>query len=542
MAGNGAAYAPCGCRIDDDRPSSMQSFIRSQMYSIMHPVSEHVRELQAQLQQLAKRITGTDSKIDETRLCMDQQHSEVFALRKALTQTDSHLERLQNDLGSSYRMKEKLGADHEVTKSDLSKIAGDFRSTNVMVKAMQQKCEDLESEIRALYAGTAKMGQTLAAEAEKSARVKELTECLNARHCDMAKDIDALARAGAAYNHGLHRLHQDHGKASGVVRAELAQQQEHLHSLESRLGSAQQDIHVNKDSVRGIDARLRGLKPNSEHVDLGPHHRQTVGRMESPRVRGPDVDRGAEVSIKAHTDTMDTLKVAVNKLQELFSQYKESHAGLIKDLDRRIGENTHHVDVLMSAKESMGEHLRKHDAVLTKVQRTLDAVGGHVDHLQGDCKGMLSAQKDLNNRVEAQRIALTKAQADLKNTDACVDSTNENLRQLKDGVTAMDVSVAKLGSRYDVCKRDLHGVSRGLADVSKHVSQGDHGLLSPKSFHHSELVDFSSSIHRPLQVHLNDTHSTLSGSLTPPSPASPARPRSTPLSSRRTHCLHFRNG
>mmetsp|Transcript_32001 Transcript_32001/g.95334 ORF Transcript_32001/g.95334 Transcript_32001/m.95334 type:complete len:174 (-) Transcript_32001:498-1019(-) len=100
--------------------------------------------------------------------------------------------------------------------------------------------------------------------------------------------------------------------------------------------------------------------------------------------------------------------------------------------------------------------------------------------LQQDMKGLQASHADVSKRVEVQRVALTKTQADLKNTDSHVDVANENLAHLKNGLANIDMTVSKLGSHYNNCSKSLQGVSRGLADVSKHVSHGEHGMLAPK--------------------------------------------------------------
>jgi len=456
----------------EEDQQTMQAFIRSQMYSIMHPVAEHVREVQAQVQQLAKRVTASDGKIEEHRVCMENQHDECLNLRRSLSQHDASLEKLHDGLDLAHREKDKLGTDHETTKSDLSKVAADLRTTNSLLKAMQQKVEDHDADVVSLHTGVEKMGRTFALEAEKGAQTAEFANGLNVRQMEMMQRLDELARSAVETNRGLHKLTQHCEKVHGTTNAELARQQEHIDSIEGRLAPTMQDVQVNKEAIRAIEEKIRLLRA-SLHID----GEGSDGSMDASRSESGSMD----VIPKLQSD-IEGLKGTLNNLQELFNSYKEDHVQVHKDLDRRIGDNNARLEgLLQAAKESLSEHLRRHDNLLSKVQHSLDVVGGQVDMLQQDTKSMQSAHGDLASKVDGQRILLTKTQADLKQTGGLVDAANESLLHLKGGLAAMDVTVSKLGSRYDSCTRNVHGVGRGLQDVGRHVAHGDHGMLPPKS-------------------------------------------------------------
>eukprot|EP00411_Alexandrium_monilatum_P096047 CAMPEP_0175737500 /NCGR_PEP_ID=MMETSP0097-20121207/53989_1 /TAXON_ID=311494 /ORGANISM="Alexandrium monilatum, Strain CCMP3105" /LENGTH=198 /DNA_ID=CAMNT_0017045671 /DNA_START=9 /DNA_END=605 /DNA_ORIENTATION=+ len=187
----------------------------------------------------------------------------------------------------------------------------------------------------------------------------------------------------------------------------------------------------------------------------------------------------------------------------------------------------------------MSEHIKKHDLLISKAQRSLDAVGGQVEMLQADAKGLQAGQVELASKADAQRISLSKTQADLKHTNGALDGTNENLLHLKDALAAMDVTVTKLGTRYDSCTRNLHGVGRGLADVGKHVTQGDHGMLAPRPFNPADVGkplshQGEAALPPPRSAGGSDVTRTPHGDFPLPPPTSPH--------TRRLYGLHLRTG
>lgn len=517
---------------------TMQALVRSQVYNIVHPISEHMREVQAQVQQLAKRLKETDGRLEETKASMDQKCDEFLSVRRSISNHDTHLEKLQDAMGIAQREKEKLGADHAATKADLSKVAAELRATNALLKSLQQKSEDFDTDIRSLHASATSAGKLVAEEAERSAQTRELAHSLNVRQNDMFKDISELLRSVNENNQGLHGLTQHCEKSNGVLSAELSKHQEHLDSLEGRVIPAQSNIQTNAEAIRRLEERLRLLQPfldPTSDAEVFSYTRTDGSQMHCSQSGGGD---RAEGNSKAQRDAMENLKASLTRLMDQFNAYKDETSQMLKDVDRRVGDNTHRIEGLQAAKESMTEHLRKHDGFLTKLQQNLDAVGGQVDMLQLDFKGMQAIQTDIGNKVEGHRISLAKTQADLKNTNAHVDTANENLLNIKEGLGAMDVTIAKLGSRYDSCSRSLHGVSRGLADVGKHVHQGDHGMLAPKPFN---IADVGKPLSHQGELPLGPRSPDVSRALPPNCDFLPTMPPPSPQS-RRISSLRHRTG
>jgi len=108
-------------------------------------------------------------------------------------------------------------------------------------------------------------------------------------------------------------------------------------------------------------------------------------------------------------------------------------------------------------------------------------VGEQTDLLHADQQGLSAKQNEAANKQEMQRIALTKAQADLQQNNRELQTVSKQIFALKDGMAETSKDMSKLSSRYDSCTRNILGMSKGFHDMSRHVNQGEHGLLPPKS-------------------------------------------------------------
>merc|ERR1719210_3222898 len=175
---------------DDEK--SMQSFIRSTMMGMLAPVADHVREMQSQFGQMHKKVSVVSTTVDENRAQLEQQHADVVAFREYMVNVDSDVEKLRSDLAQVHREKQRLHNDHDVTKNDLAKVASNLRTSNVVLKALQQKTEDLDGDVRALQQGAQKMGRAFLEQREQVAQLKEYAENLNGRYTDTLRDMNIL--------------------------------------------------------------------------------------------------------------------------------------------------------------------------------------------------------------------------------------------------------------------------------------------------------------------------------------------------------------
>jgi len=384
---------------------------------------------------------------------------------------DSQLERSQSDLAQTHREKERLHGDHEVTKQDLSKVAGNLRTSNVLLKALQQKIEDLDGDVRTLQMGATKMGRNLLEQTEKVAHAREFSEGLNSRHLELVKDVGDLAKSHGDTDSTLRKLMRTCDNADAALQTELARLRDHLESLENRLGKTQQNVQETTDNLKLTDTGLRLLRTSLDH-DEGS----------SKKVDSLHMWRdSASTNLKETMATVTKLETALAAVQNITNSDKESFDHMLKNLESKVLINSGKIEKLNTSVQSQGEQLKKNELAIVRVQKGVDGLAEQADMLHADQKGLRAAQTEVAYKMEMQRLSLSKAQADLQQTGREIETTTKHLFSLKDSLTETNVNMSKMGNRYDTCTRNILGMSKGFQDISRHVVQGEHGLLAPKT-------------------------------------------------------------
>jgi len=455
-------------QIDDEK--SMQGFIRSTMMTMLQPVAEHVREIQAQTSQLAKGLATNNARTDENKLHLDQQQQDLQAFRTCLAHTDSHVDRLQTDLVQTQREKERIFTEHEVTKGDLTKVAANLRESNAVVKALQGKTEDMDSDIRNLQGGAARAATKIQDAEEKAAQLREFAESLSGQHADLVREVTNVAQAGSTTDSSLRKFIHSCEQADAALQNELARLDDHLSSLEGRLGKTQGQLLDVTDSYKVLEATWKQLK-SSFDIDTGPRN---VDNFQNWRDH-------AAASLSEAISNIDRLDKAVTQVNSTVVADKESADHQFRDLESRLKVNTSKLDSLGNGVQAQGEQIRKHEVHAGRLHKGLEALGEQADMLHADQQMLRAAHNEAANKQELHRISLAKTQADLNNANKEIHHASKKFFELQDGAAETSKDVIKLGSRYDSCTKNLLGMSKGFQDISRHVHQGEHGLLSPKT-------------------------------------------------------------
>merc|ERR1719362_131270 len=385
---------------------------------------------------------------------------------------DSHLDRLQSDLTQTQREKERLHDDHEATKNDLTKVAGNLRSSNTILKSLQTKVDDMDTDVRNLQNSSTQAAKQLTEQAEKTAQLQEFATGLHGKSADLVRDLADVAKFHSTTDSTLRKFIHSCEQADAGLQNELGRLQDHLNSLETRLGSTQQQVLDAFDTLKLQDAAFRQLR-SSLDLDVGKDRDNASGR--------DNWRDNAAASLADAISNLDRLDKAMVQLQNSTSAHKENSDLQFRDLEAKVKTQASNHEKLAGGFNTHGEQIKKVEVYVGRLQRGLEAVGEQADLLHSDQQGLRAAHNEAVNKQELHRIALSKTQADVQSANKELHATTKHVHNLRDGLSETNVNMSKLGGRYDTCNKNILGMSKGLQDMSRHVTQGEHGLLQPKS-------------------------------------------------------------
>eukprot|EP00419_Tripos_fusus_P091013 CAMPEP_0172871782 /NCGR_PEP_ID=MMETSP1075-20121228/92280_1 /TAXON_ID=2916 /ORGANISM="Ceratium fusus, Strain PA161109" /LENGTH=512 /DNA_ID=CAMNT_0013722063 /DNA_START=41 /DNA_END=1579 /DNA_ORIENTATION=- len=454
---------------DDER--SMQSFIRTQMMAMMAPVADHVREMQSQLGHLHKQVAVISTSVDENRAHIEQQHADIAAYRECSATTDSDMEKLRSDLAQVHREKQRLHNDHDVTKNDLAKVAGNLRTSNVVLKALQQKTEDLDADVHTLQQGTQKMGRAMLEQGEQLAQVREYSENLNGRYVDTVRDLNNLAKAHGDSDTSMRNfMHGVENKDAGY-HAEFLRITETTESVERRLGITQQNMLEAMDGLKLLEAGQRLIRSSLDHDEGSSRKLDQIVLWREKTM----------LALREHSDNISKIEESLAQMQNTTVSDKENSDHQFRDVDKKIKQQTVKLERLGATVQSQGESVSKNESSIGTLERGMEALGEQADLMRADHQALRALQNESANKLEGHRILLSKTQAELQHAGDEIGKTNSHMSSLKEGLAEANGHVSRLNNRYDSCTKNILGMSKGFQDMSRHMNQGDQVMLPTKT-------------------------------------------------------------
>jgi len=454
-----------------EEESHTQDFIRSHMMSILHPVAEHGRELESQVNQLSQALSATDALVSGSQAANKQHDQDVEALRSGFAQLGRQVEKLQAELSRSNREKSRLDTDHELTKADLTKAVGHVRSSGDTLKALQKKVEDMDADMGALRVANGQTNRSLMGFEEGLNQLRDLHEGLNGRQVDMVKDMGDISRFGVENHRNLQNFRDEYNRDKQAGQHERCQIRDHAQTLDNRLGYVQLENQAQADTLKNLEAQVKLLKASVEEEDGASR------RMDALQTGQSDISK----KFQDMSERLACSEAKVAGLHGLVHAEKDRIATIHKDMDGKTLLNAHRMDSFDERQRRQEENATRSDQAIEALQQGQEKLEETDQALDRRLQNFRSWQTTASPKIESNGVQVAMAQADMQQTKAQLESVNGALDALKQEIASLSLTLSKVSSRYDSCNKSIQGLSKGFADTFRHVVHGEHGMIAPKT-------------------------------------------------------------
>jgi len=301
---------------------------------------------------------------------------------------------------------------------------------------------------------------------ENKARLDQYQEDFGTLRTGVGKvesNVDKLQNDLANVYREKERLHNDHETTKGdavKVANSLKKSNSELKALQGKFEELEAEVVMLHQS----SAKAKQLQ---EQVEFTTQLREFTEGLNS---RHMELVQDVGNLAKAHGTTKSALSKFIHS-------YEQADSGLQSEL-QRLRDHLDSLEGRLGGTQQQLIESMEADLDCREAWRRLER---QANMFQADQQKLRASQNDTINRQEVQGIALAKTQADLQNATKEIHSASKQIHVLKDGLAETNLSMTKLGSRYDSCTKNIMGMTKGLHDISKSVGQGEHGLLRPKS-------------------------------------------------------------
>jgi len=448
----------------------MQNFVRNHMTSILFPLAEHVREIQAQLEAVTRDFAvAEDARADQKQKLSDQVYKELTDLANGLQQTNARLEKAELAIAPPEPDQQEAVQDN--THVDLKKAVADIRALERKVTDMQGSSQELDDKFQALQLSSTKTGKQVVEHGETLNQLNDLYKCLSYRLVDIDKDVGNSAKLHKRNERSIASFHASYEQQKEEDQKQFARLNDEWISFDDRLGDTNRNLQREADRLISSQQDIQALK---KAVDS---ERTSAVKLEALQKRLLEV----VASVKAQSEQLVKVDEEVDRFKKDHLAEKRTMTDLIQELCRQASTHASDIHLLEETQVKQGDMMKKTDRCLTDFHVQFTDLKSLAEQTNKEVLAIGVWQKDSTAKMGSQRAAVQKAQADAQQAFKEVDAVNIQLNALRDDLGNVNGTLAQLSSNYDFCSKNMQGLSKGLQETYRHVVMGERGMLAPRN-------------------------------------------------------------
>lgn len=460
---------PVSGLVDEDE-NTMQGFIRRNIVSILHPVGEHIRELQQQIQHMKKDVALIDADVRRNKDSLEQHDRDLLAAKAGATQTNARLDKLQTEFVKSNEDRRMLESDHEKTKTGLTNNDNRLQNLNATVRVLQQRNDDLDANVCSLKVNLSKAEKNLVCQGKSLSNLKDSHEDLLNRHSNTEAKLEETQNNSGSTNRDLlkHVKLFEHQREDDAVN--IKRLNDFVANLQNMLDDANGGLSKQANEIKLVEAGVQQLRQVLDHENGASKKIETLQlkQCEMNRVLNKCDERldAIENNVQEQLNTID------NDREYVHIQMQEQQ--------EKINTTVFDIASLETAQQRYGKEIssiRDIVACTDKLQRDHKKLQEQADSTEQEVMKLSMIQKAATSSLENHTHKHKRAQEDLQQMTKEVDST---IQGLKGELGTVKSVLTKLGAHYDSCNQNIQGLSKGFQDAHRHIVNPDGGMLPRK--------------------------------------------------------------
>jgi len=438
---------------------SMQSFIHHHILTALGPVTDHVRELQQQLEHVSKDLALTDSKVEENTGALNRVDRDLLDLRTGHGQLTSWMGKAKMELAKEAEVRHKAEREHDATRLALAKANERHQHCMAAVEKLERGLGQLGAGVEGLKGSMVQAEQGMEVHARGLVELKDAQEDLAVRHQGTMDKADRAHELGEGVERELARLAKSHGRGAEETSLVLSDLGESVRTLQDRLGAQAEAIDKQGLDITKNAGLLQSVKSALDHKD------GVSRRLDSMQAKDEEHGEG----LKKHSEDLDRLRKKVEAMCTHDGSTNDSGGGsleLMEELRLRLEQIEGDVGKLGGTQAAHITNIKDAVLAIERLQRDQGRMREHADATEQELVELLGSHKQALNKMNDKILEQSRLQSDLHHVSRDV---NSSLQQVKGDLGAQSGAVAKLRSHQEACSSNFFGLARGFQDAGRQV-------------------------------------------------------------------------
>mmetsp|Transcript_54443 Transcript_54443/g.127097 ORF Transcript_54443/g.127097 Transcript_54443/m.127097 type:complete len:545 (+) Transcript_54443:130-1764(+) len=462
----------------------MENFLQQHLTAILHPIAEHVKELQNAVKQLNASMRDASAEATYDREKLSGHDQALAACRQEMLQA---LEQLRAEFHAG---DVAILEGHAEQLGDLSKQQG---KTGVALQKVDHRLEKAEAAVNVLrkaleesnaerHEGDLKLWQAQL----QGKRLEEALPSLLSKQASLEEDYrdfrSNMLHARAMVDKMGYVVNELPSKASVEECMKAATEAAKTFTSDNeRYASLENSIGAVRESVDGHNRRLADIEVRAGDSQLEIRRLQVDLELIG-------VQTGKENNSMERLGELETALVGVKKDLDFDTDRGKRLEEAMKDAGRKIQKNAMEIrqqeQVIAMVHKDAGacqQQVTDFASRVPQLEKGHQAAGDQLVTLAAKLNDLTDLHSAVEIGLAQQQTETEKALFASKRLNRDLDSACATIKMLQEALEQTNDDVARVAGHLDLAHDYLHGISKGVQDTHQKVSLGQDGLLPPKA-------------------------------------------------------------
>jgi len=486
-----ASSPPCTPKNGEDA-GEMQSFVQQHLVSFLKPISEHVREVQAEVRRISQDLLRKSALIDRNRERVDAIEMQFGDVAATAKEVDRKMARMYQDTTKPVELMMK--AFREQLDGEMQKLSGTVHSSVEKISALQSAEADIRKNLFAV--------EVVSEEAATKSRALALTitdldsKFAELKHCHwgMSARLEDTKHKTQDNTEALTKLVATVTHQGEEAKVGMARLNKKIQGLDSKMDRYQAENQALADRVQATKDDIIHLFKQLGDVEYSLTEATSVPKEDPSKDLVDKVEREVEqlgLSLRdwrtALKDVMqrceandDGLKGLQSRLDEDVAQQLAALSSAADKHGQRLDHTEANVQTLQGESQAHAARIAATEGRLAHGEECQKALQGALTAVGKTVEGLSNAQADAMTVLEEHGNRLDKLQDHLVQHDKSLHNMDTGMKDMHSWLEVVDLAVARESGRLDLAHEYIQGVGKGLQDAQNRADGGEDGLLPRK--------------------------------------------------------------
>lgn len=460
---------------DNDHESEMQAFVHQHLLRLLSPLTDNVRSLQADLQDLKYSFSKKAYEIGASTAKLTEHDLRLSTVANNWNESLSNMSKMKSDLFQMIELQAK--ANRERCDASLLKVDEELRRFTEELHLTKKSCD---IQVDKALQETKDVYKVLAEHDSKISRLQEYSEYLNHCQLGMSSRLEKSKQLGDDTHQQLQKYMSSSTSQGEELKRTSSRLQNRIESLETR-------VYKNKQDAFHLSADIKATNASLAELHRAMNGFITDSSLGIETTATPD-ENSTSLSMKTVVDRLaEELKTTKKELELLTSNMHEKIVAQLKELQATVLKDSTRINEQGAAAESMKSSLMDYAGQVKQIQKKVQDQGSSQERLKQDLdsfdtsmKGLSSSFEDLRQKLEAHSVEFAMMDERMKTDEAFLEATRSGLNSVSGKLNSTNEDVTGVISRLNVCHDYLAGIGRGLQEAQRRAHAGQDGMLPHK--------------------------------------------------------------